>query len=310
MIGAGTDYALLLISRYREELHTYDNRFDAMIAAWKGSAAAIFASGTTVMVGLLCLSFSELNSNKGLGPIAAIGIACTLLVMMTFLPVALSAAGRWVFWPRIPHPDHATDLATHGAWSRIADTVVDRRRPAWIGATVLLLIGTAGITMLDTDGLTAEQSFTNRPDAVVGQELYDAHFDPGAGAPVVIVANAAALNDVITTAEQTEGVADEPGSVCVQPDIAKLTALAQQLGGGAPAAPGGCLPEQLQVQPIDGRIVVNATLADPYDSPEATRHRRPIAHRAARGPRCRRAGRRADPRKPSTSTSRPSTIAT
>ncbi|HEY5858156.1 MAG TPA: MMPL family transporter [Aldersonia sp.] len=271
VIGAGTDYALLLMSRYREELHTYDNRLDAMIAAWKGTAAAIFASGTTVMVGLLCLSFSELNSNKGLGPIAAIGIACTLLVMMTFLPVALAAAGRWVFWPRIPHADHATDLATHGIWNRIADTVVGRRRPGWIGATVLLLIGTLGIAMLDTDGLTAQESFTNRPDAVVGQELYDARFDPGAGAPAVIIANTAALNEVVMTAEQTEGVASEPGAVCVQPDIAKLAALAQQLGSAASSGSGGvgCVPEQLRVQPIAGRIVVNATLADPYDSPEA-----------------------------------------
>src|SRR5438876_3591118 len=100
VLGAGTDYALLLVSRYREELHEYPNRFDAMIKAWREYAPAIVASATTVIIGLLCLSFSELNSNKSLGPVAAIGIACTLLVMTTFLPVFLALAGRWVFWPR------------------------------------------------------------------------------------------------------------------------------------------------------------------------------------------------------------------
>ena len=102
VLGAGTDDALLLIARYREELHIYRRYSDAMIKAWKESASAIFASGTTVIIGVLCLGFSELNSNKSLGPVAAIGIACTLLVMMTFLPVALALAGRWVFWPRRP----------------------------------------------------------------------------------------------------------------------------------------------------------------------------------------------------------------
>ena len=88
VLGAGTDYALLLISRYREELHDYDSRFEAMIAAWRGPAPAIVASGATVILGLLCLSFGELNSTGASARSCAIGIACTLLVMLTFLPVA------------------------------------------------------------------------------------------------------------------------------------------------------------------------------------------------------------------------------
>src|ERR1700712_5373486 len=94
VLGAGTDYALLLIARYREELHNFEHRSDAMIRAWKESAPAIFASGATVIIGLLCLSFSELNSNKSLGPVAAIGIGCTLIVMLTVLPVLLAAGRR------------------------------------------------------------------------------------------------------------------------------------------------------------------------------------------------------------------------
>ncbi|MEO8749789.1 MAG: MMPL family transporter [Allobranchiibius sp.] len=269
VLGAGTDYALLLISRYREELHEYPNRFDAMIKAWRESAPAILASGLTVIIGLLCLSFSELRSNQSLGPVAAIGIACTLLVMMTFLPVALAAAGRWVFWPRRPRVDHAADLATHGLWGRIAATIGRRQRPAWIGALVLLLLCLSGIGSLQTNGLTVAQGFTGKPDAVVGQELYDAKFDKGTGAPAVITTNAAAAEQVLAAVRAVPGVDSASGSVCVQTDYAKLAAVAKQGGVAAPSP--GCPPPTLQVTPIDGRTVVSATLADSYDSPQALR---------------------------------------
>jgi len=267
VLGTGTDYALLLISRYREELHEYPNRFDAMIKAWKESAPAIFASALTVIVGLLCLSFSQLRSNQSLGPVAAIGIASTLLVMMTFLPVALAAAGRWVFWPRKPRVDHEADLATHGLWGRIAAFIGRKHRPAWIGAAVLLLLCLSGISTLKTDGLTTAQGFTGTPDAVVGQQLYDAKFDKGTGAPAVITTNADAVGQVIAAAGAVPGVADKPGSVCVQADYAKLTELAKKGGGAGPVQ--GCVPAALQVAPINGRLVVNAVLADSYDSPQA-----------------------------------------
>ena len=136
VLGAGTDYALLLISRYREELHNYAHRSDAMIRAWRESAPAIFASGATVIIGVLCLSFSELNSNKSLGPVSAIGIACTLLVMMTFLPVALALAGRWVFWPRRPTTETpAAEPGTAGIWGRVARFIGSHHRRAWLTAT-------------------------------------------------------------------------------------------------------------------------------------------------------------------------------
>jgi RND superfamily putative drug exporter len=266
VLGAGTDYALLLISRYREELHEYPNRFDAMVKAWRESAPAIVASGMTVIIGLLCLSFSELNSNKSLGPVAAIGIACTLVVMMTFLPVFLALAGRWVFWPRKPKVDHAVDLATHGRWGRVAELVGRRHRQAWVGATLILGILLIGIVSLKTNGLTITQSFTNTPDAIVGQKLYEEKFDKGAGAPAVITTDAAAVDQVIATVSKTEGVSTKPGSVCVQVDYAKL---ASSPPTGAETSQSGCAPSAVQVAPIDGRTVVNATLADSYDSQAA-----------------------------------------
>ncbi|HJQ03485.1 MAG TPA: MMPL family transporter [Jatrophihabitans sp.] len=266
VLGAGTDYALLLTSRYREELHEFPNRFDAMITAWRESAPAIVASAVTVIVGLLCLSFSELNSNKSLGPVAAIGIACTLFMMMTFLPVALSViGGRWVFWPRRPLPDHAIDLATHGIWGRAADIIGRRYRYAWIGATVILLICLIGLGTLKTNGLTTAQSFTGTPDAVKGQRIYDAQFDKGAGAPAMITVRADKAAEVIAVASKVPGVSTKPGAVCPQVDYTKVATAG---GVGTPAGTG-CAPDSLTVAPINGRTMVNATLADSYDSQNA-----------------------------------------
>jgi len=269
VLGAGTDYALLLISRYREELHNYERRSDAMIKAWKGSASAIFASGATVIVGLLCLSFSQLNSNKSLGPVAAIGIACTLLVMMTFLPVALAAAGRWVFWPRRPTTHTpAAEPGTAGLWGSVARFVGAHHRKAWIGATVILLLCLLGLGGLKTNGFSVAQGFTNTPDAVLGQNIYDAKFDKGAGAPAVIAVNAADQAAVIAAVSTVPGIATAPGSVCVQLDYAKIAVLRKGSGsaGGPPAGTLGCPPAALQVAPINGRIIVNAVLTDSFDS--------------------------------------------
>ena len=273
VLGAGTDYALLLIARYREELHNYPNRFDAMIRAWKESAPAILASAVTVIAGLLCLTFSELNSNKSLGPVSAIGIACTFVVMMTVLPVLLAAAGRWVFWPRRPTPETpAPEPGTDGLWGRIAQFIGRHDRPAWLGATALLLLCLIGLASLNTSGLSSADVFTNDPPAAQGQRIYDEKFDRGVGAPAVIVTNADVVDEVIATAAAVPGVSTEPGAVCVQVDYAKLQQLiasGQGGAGGPPPSATGCAPPELQVAPIDGRIVVNAQLQDSFDSPAA-----------------------------------------
>ncbi|HST50018.1 MMPL family transporter [Jatrophihabitans sp.] len=266
VLGAGTDYALLLISRYREELHTYPNRFDAMIKAWRRSAPAIVASAATVILGLLCLSFSSLASDKSLGPVGAISIACTLILAMSFLPVALALAGRWVFWPRKPKADQMVDLASHGFWARVATKVDSNRRTAWIGVGLVLGICLLGLGTLKAQGLDTAQGFTNTPDAVVGQDLYLAKFARDTSTPAVIATNAGSVEAVIAAASKVAGVDTKPGAVCIQVDYPKLAAAVKS---GA-ALPGeGCAPESLQVQPIDGRTIVNVTLADPFDSREA-----------------------------------------
>ncbi|WP_045878105.1 MMPL family transporter [Pseudofrankia sp. DC12] len=271
VIGAGTDYALLLVSRYREELHNHRGRIDAMMAAWRGAAPAIAASGLTVILGLLCLSLGELNSNKSLGPVCAIGVACTVVMMLVFLPVFLVVVGRWVFWPRIPRFDNQADVATHGAWSRFATTIEKRSRLGWIGTAVLLLICVAFLPTLKTGGLSTLDTFTTQPDAIVGQKIYDANFDAGAGAPAVITARADKAGAVIAAVSKIPGVDTKPGSVCVEASYAKIGELVRS-GAVTPAqlaASATCPPASVQVKPVDGRIVIDAAITDRYDTKQA-----------------------------------------
>ena len=116
VLGAATDYALLLISRYREELHKHESRYQAMAVAWRGTVEPILASGGTVIAGLMVLLLSDLSSNRGLGPVGSIGIACAMLAALTFLPAALVLLGRWIFWPKVPKYDHA-DEKLSGLWA-------------------------------------------------------------------------------------------------------------------------------------------------------------------------------------------------
>jgi RND superfamily putative drug exporter len=268
VIGAGTDYALLLVSRYREELHNYDSRVAAMSKAWRGAAPAIAASATTVIIGLLCLTLGELNSDRSLGPVCAIGIACTVGVMLTFLPAFLVLFGRWVFWPRIPHVDHQADIATHGMWGRFAASLGRRPRRYWVLGTVLLLICIAGIGGLKTGGLTVTDSFTTTPDAVHGQQIFDRSFDQGAGAPARITAAVGKTDAVLAAVAGVPGVEQGPGAVCVAPDFIRI---AQRVKSGqVPNLTSGCAPPALRVLPVNGRIIVDANLSDRYDTSQAT----------------------------------------
>src|SRR5215211_6281405 len=125
VLGAATDYALLLVSRYREELRRHADRFDAMRVAWRNSLGPILASGGTVVLGLLCLLVSDLSLNRDLGPAGAIGIGCAMLAMLTLLPLVLVLLGRVAFWPRRP-ANGSPQAELTGVWSRVARSV-DRR---------------------------------------------------------------------------------------------------------------------------------------------------------------------------------------
>src|SRR5688572_3145061 len=149
VIGAGTDYALLLVARYREELRRHEDRHEAMAFALHRAAPAILASAATVVVGMLCLTVAEMNSTAGLGPVAAVGIAVTFLVMVTLLPALLVITGRWIFWPKRP-AFGSPEPTESGFWAKVAAWIKPRPRRVWVGTTVILAVCCLGLFALDT----------------------------------------------------------------------------------------------------------------------------------------------------------------
>lgn len=189
VFGAGTDYALLLVARYREELRRHDDRHEAMAVALHRASPAIIASGGTVVLGMLCLLLAEMNSTAGLGPVLAVGIVVALLVMTTLLPAMLVIAGRWIFWPARPSFGSPEPTST-GLWARVGNAISGRARVVWIGTSVLLAIACLGIFKLDASGLSTEDSYTKQFDSVIGQKVLTRHGLADQSSPLLIVANA------------------------------------------------------------------------------------------------------------------------
>jgi RND superfamily putative drug exporter len=218
VFGVGTDYALLLIARYREELRRHEERRVAMAIALRRSLPAILASASTVVIALGCLLAATMNSTRGLGPVLIIGIVAAFLTMSTLLPALLVILGRWVFWPRVPRYQAEvadTDaLADHGVWSRLAERVRRRPRLIWTASAVVLIGLALGLTSLST-GLPREKLFLTEVDSTAGQEILAAHFPAGSSAPLDIFARASAEPQVRSAATATVGVArvapPEPG---------------------------------------------------------------------------------------------------
>ncbi|HTU14942.1 MAG TPA: MMPL family transporter [Solirubrobacterales bacterium] len=207
VLGAGTDYALLLISRYREELRSHESRSESMKIALRSAGPAILASGGTVMAALLCLSLADLNSTASLGPIGAIGIFSAMFSMLTLLPAMLVIAPRWVFWPKIPRVGSGGVDATHGPWRRLGDRTAKSPRRVWAGALVVLAIMCAGLFAYD-DGLTSSGGFRDDVEAVTGEELIAKSFPAGANAPTdIIVPDPADVPAVVTAVDGVDGVA-------------------------------------------------------------------------------------------------------
>jgi RND superfamily putative drug exporter len=205
VLGAGTDYALLLISRYREELHHHDKPVAAMRAAYKGTFEPIVASGATVSLGLLVLLLSDLSGNRGLGPIGAIGVVVAVITMVTLLPAFLVLFGRWIFWPRIPRFDDADSQLT-GTWAKVGSLVERRPRRAWVMTGLLLVVLAAFSTTLKTDGLSTSESFTGNPESVVGQKLLLNHFPGGEGDPTKVILENELIPAVSAKLQGVEGV--------------------------------------------------------------------------------------------------------
>lgn len=251
VIGAATDYALLVVARYREELHQYGSSWDALRAAWRGTVEPITASAMTVILGLLCLLLSDLGGTRGLGPISALGILGALAGALTFLPAVLLLVGRKVFWPRVPKVDHvhAEDvLGTRGIWGRVAGAVRTHPRRMWVLTTLLLVVAATFATQFRADGLRQADIFRTDVEYVAGERLLAEHFPGGLGAPAQLVVPQDRAAQVATLVGDVDGVA------------------AAQVGTGSGGAPGAPAPPPLVK---DGKVIVSATLTAPSDSPDA-----------------------------------------
>ncbi|MDH6456275.1 RND superfamily putative drug exporter [Streptomyces sp. SAI-119] len=241
VIGAATDYALLLTARYREELARGADRFTAAGAALRRSWAAIVASAATVALGLLALLLSDLTNNRALGPVGAIGIACAVLTSLTFLPAALALLGRAAYWPARPRP---TDESNEGVWHRIAALVDRAPRKVWALTLVVLLAGAAFAPALTAKGVPLDETFVDDAPSVTAQQTLSRYFPAGSGNPAVVVADADRLTEVVRAARDTEGVASAaPASASGRPGAAPLV--------------------------VDGRVRVDVTLTAAPDSDSA-----------------------------------------
>ena len=246
VVGAATDYALLLVSRYKEELHDHESKYAAMRTAWRASIEPIAASAATVMLGLMCLLLSQLGSTRGLGPVGALGIAGALIASMTFLPAVLLAFGRRIFWPMIPRVDHvhaADAVGGRKLWGRVSGLVGRRPRRVWVVTTLALVAAAAFVPTFDSAGTSQDETFLDEVESVTGQHVLAAHFPAGAATPVEILAPAPKAAEVVTVATGVDGVASASASI----------------------APG--VPPKV----VDGKVMVRAILEPAADSPEATK---------------------------------------
>ncbi|MFF3885874.1 MMPL family transporter [Streptomyces sp. NPDC001914] len=244
VIGAATDYALLLSARFREELALSADRFTAVRAALRQSWGAIVASAGTVALGLLALLLSDLTNNRSLGPVGAIGVACAALSSLTFLPAVLVLLGRAAYWPAKPRPAGGAGTGD-GIWNRVAALVDRTPRKVWATALAGLIACAAFAPTLTAKGIPLAETFVNDAPSVAAQETLGRHFPGGSGNPAVIIANADRVERVTSVARATDGVAS----------AAAVTASGRP-GGGAPRI-------------IDGRVRVDVTLRSAADSDAA-----------------------------------------
>jgi putative drug exporter of the RND superfamily len=233
VFGVGTDYALLLLARYREELRRSEDRHAAMALALRRAVPAIAASAATVSLSLLCLLAANMGFNHNLGTAGAIAVLCGLSTVVTLLPALLVLLGRWVFWPAVPRPG----MPARGVrlWSGWGGALSARPRLVWLGAVVLLGLLGLGAVGIRT-GLDDQHLVVGTADSVAGQRLLAAHFPAGSSRPVQVVADAGAAEGVDAALRSVAGVSQ------VRPPV----------------------------RATDGTLVrLDAILSDPVDSPAA-----------------------------------------
>ena len=298
VIGAATDYSLLFISRYREALYTHRSKLEAIAASYKGAFEPIVASGSTVIVGLMCLLLSDLGSNKALAPVGSIGVAFAMLAALSFLPAVLYAFGKWSFWPIVPSAEPSAakkhhDKLERGFWHRLGNFVDRRFRPIWIVTAVVLLVAAVFAGQIKADGVAQSELILGKSDARDGQKILSDHFPGGSGSPaeVIVPANqVAAAVKVIEANDGTDTVTAKATGVDagIKPVGKYETQLKDEIRSAVEkkydampemarmyAPPIDTVVDQAypfkdaEVKVVDGVAVLQVTLSDPSDSDAA-----------------------------------------
>jgi len=248
VFGAGTNYALLLIARYRDELRVIEDRREAMAKALRGAGPAIIASGSTVVLSLLTLVFAQLTGNRALGIACAAGIVVAMLFALFVLPAALVLFGRRLFWPYVPKFG-SEPTTERGVWFRLG-TLVSRKPIAVAVVGALLLGGLALAVPTIKIGLAQTDKFTSVPEAVTGQEVIADAFSAGSGSPAAVIVNAEYADEVAAAAESLSGV----DSVTVGDTNGDITQVDVTLDAAAETPEAFAAIEQLrsELHAIDG----------------------------------------------------------
>ncbi len=275
VFGVGTDYALLLVSRYREQLALSPDRHVAMALAVRRTAPAVLASAGTVALGLACLLLADLNSTRSLGAVGAIGVAGAAVAMLSVLPVLMVLLGRWVFWPYVPHVGdavHTDDHADRGArrWQRLAALLERRARPVWVGTAAVLGVLALSVGALDV-GTGDAGAFRENPDSVVGQRVLSEHFAAGSSAPAYVVTDADSADAVVRAVASTPGVAGVSPS---RPAADGSSVLLQTVLADAPdsaAAEGTVEALRTELDAVGGDALVGGPTAETLDVAQASR---------------------------------------
>ncbi|MER7772838.1 MMPL family transporter [Kitasatospora sp. NPDC096140] len=213
LFGVGTDYAMLLLARYREELYEHEDRHVAMKIALRRSVPAIGASAATVAIALLCLLAADMGFNYTFGPAGTLAVICGFIAMTTLLPALLVILGRWIFWPAIPRPGapltgRRAKAARNGTvWDRIGTRISRRPRTVWLTSALLLGVVAFGSVGIKT-GLDDAHVVTGKPGSVAGQELLAAHFPAGRTKPVIVISDTGAATAVAAAVKGVDGVAE------------------------------------------------------------------------------------------------------
>jgi RND superfamily putative drug exporter len=267
VFGVGTDYALLVISRYREELRLTEDRLGALGTAVRRSLAPVVASASTVVLGLCCLLLADMNATRSVGAVCAVGVACAAVSMLVTLPVLLGLTGRWVFWPFRPLPGGGG--ATQGrGWGRVADLVRARPRLVWAGAALVLAGLALGSTTI-AHGATYEQQFRDPPGSVRGQVMVDRHFSSGATSPATVLTDLSSADAVAAAISETDGVASVGDQVTAGDRALLPVILADEPDSGAAADTVDRLRDRLEGQP-DAHALVGGPTAQLVDVDDAS----------------------------------------